>query len=125
MTGIDLSATHSFRQIKQLADRCGTRVVLVNTIPEIQNAFKITGLISGDVFVASDLDHALEHCEDTIIQAYQAPGAEAEPMREWLVQMVGAEHARDLARECQRLEVSAGEIIAREGEPAELDAFYS
>jgi sulfate permease, SulP family len=119
VTGIDSSATHSFRQIKQLADRCGARLVLVNMIPEIQNAFKITGLISGDVLVAHDLDHALEQCEDTIIKAYQASGTEAEPMREWLVQVVGAEHSRDLARECRRLEVSAGEIIAREGEPAD------
>jgi SulP family sulfate permease len=119
VTGIDSTATHSFRQIKQLADRCGTRLVLVNMIPEIHNAFKISGLISQDVLVAHDLDRALEQCEDTIIKAYQAPGAEAEPMREWLVQMVGAEHARDLARECRRLEVSAGEIIAREGDRAD------
>ena len=119
VTGIDSSATHSFRQIKQLADRRGAQLVLVNMAPEIQNAFKVTGLISGNVLVASDLDHALEQCEDAIVEAYQAPGTEAEPMREWLVQMVGAEHARDLARECQRLEVSAGEIIAREGEPAD------
>lgn len=119
VTGIDSSATHSFRQIKQLADRCGARLVLVNMAPDIENAFKITGLVSGDVLVASDLDHALEQCEDEIIQAYQAPGIDAESLREWLVQVVGAKHAVDLARVCRRLEVTAGEIIAREGEPAD------
>jgi SulP family sulfate permease len=119
VTGIDSSATHSFRQIKQLTDRCGSRLVFVNMTPDIQNAFRVTGLISGDVLVASDLDHALEQCEDTIIKAYQAPGTEAESISEWLVHVVGAERALDLARECRRLEVAAGEIIAREGEPAD------
>jgi sulfate permease, SulP family len=33
--------------------------------------------------------------------------------------MVGAEHAHDLAKECQRLEVAAGEIIVRQGEAAD------
>jgi SulP family sulfate permease len=119
VTGVDSSATHSFRQIKQLADRCRARLVLVNMTPDIQNAFKIAGLISGDVMVASDLDHALEQCEDTIIKAYQAPGTEAVSLHNWLVKVVGADHARYLVHECRRLEVAAGEIIAREGEPAD------
>src|SRR5262249_39566205 len=103
VTGIDSSATHSFRQIKQLAGRCGARIMLANMSPDIQSAFEITGMISGDVLVASDLDHALEQCEDAIIQAYEVPGTEAESMREWLAQVVGAKHAADLARVCQRL----------------------
>jgi len=119
VTGVDSSATHSFRQIKQLADRCRARLVLVNMTPDIQNAFKIAGLISGDVIVASDLDHALEQCEDTIIKAHQAPGTEAVSLYNWLIKVVGADHARYLVHECRRLEVAAGEIIAREGEPAD------
>jgi hypothetical protein len=43
--------------------------MLANMTPDIQNGFKITGLISGGVLVAHDLDRALEYCEDTIIQA--------------------------------------------------------
>ena len=123
VTGIDSSATHSFRQIKQLADRCSARIVLVDMSPDIQSAFEITGMISGDVLVASDLDHALEQCEDAIIQAYEVPGTEAESMHQWLAQVVGAKHAVDLARVCRRLEVAAGEIIAREGEPADAMHF--
>ena len=119
VTGVDSSATHSFRQIKQLADRCRARLVLVNMTPDIQNAFKIAGLNSGDVIVASDLDHALEQCEDTIIKAHQAPGTEAVSLHNWLVKVVGADHARYLVHECRRLEIAAGEIIAREGEPAD------
>jgi SulP family sulfate permease len=119
VTGIDSSATHSFNQIKQLAYRHGAQLVFANMTVEIQDAFKIAGLISRDVIVARDLNRALEQCEDKIIESYQAPGNEVEPLREWLVQVVGPEHALHLTRECRRLEVAAGEIIAREGESAD------
>ena len=39
-------------------------------------------------------------------------------MREWLVRMVGAEHAHQLAKECRRLEVAAGDVIVRQGDGA-------
>ena len=122
VTGIDSSATHSFRQIKQLADCCGARLVLANMTLEIQNAFRLAGLISGDVVVASDLDHALELCEDAIIRAHQTSGTEAQSLRDWLVQVVGADQALHLAQECQRLEAAPGDIIALEGESA--DSMY-
>ena len=115
VTGIDSSATNSFRQIKQVADRCGTRLALTR---EIASAFRVTGVISNDVLVADDLDHALELCENAIIAAHQAPGGEARSLREWLVRMVGAEHAQQLAKECQRLEVAAGDVIVRQGDAA-------
>jgi hypothetical protein len=86
---------------------------------EVQNAFRITGLISDDVLLVSDLDHALELCENAIVEAYQAPGNEAKSLQEWLIQVVGTEHAVPLAGECRRLEVAAGDIIARQGDPAD------
>jgi len=119
VTGIDSSATHSFRQIKQSADRHGARLVLVNMTLEIQRIFRNAGLISADVAVASDLDHALELCEDAIIKADQPSGSETESLNDWLVHVVGSEHAAHLAQECERLEVASGAIIAVEGEPAD------
>jgi sulfate permease, SulP family len=119
VTGIDSSATNSFRQIKQLADRCGTGLVLVNMTPDVQSAFRIAGLISSDVLVVDDLDHALEQCENAIIGAYRTAGSDATSLRQWLVQVVSAEHALHLAGECERLEVPGGTIIARQGEAAD------
>jgi len=46
--------------------------------------------------VASDLDRALELCENAIIGAYQAGGSESESLHEWLVDVVGTEHASPL-----------------------------
>jgi SulP family sulfate permease len=112
-----------FRQIKQAADGCGTRLALVNMTREIESAFRITGVISDDVLVVSDLDHALEQCENEIIKAHRAPGSESRSLLAWLVQMVGAEHAHQLAKECHRVEVAAGETIVRQGDAADSMLF--
>src|SRR5262245_7525311 len=119
VTGIDSSATNSFRQIKQAADRTGARLALVSMTREVESAFRITGVISDDVLVSNDLDHALESCENAIIGIHQAPGSEARSLHQWLVQMVGVKHANQLAKECQRLEVAAGEIFVRQGDAAD------
>ena len=123
VTGLDSSATNSFRQIEELADACGARLVLVNMAREIHDVFRISGLISSDVLVASDLDRALELCENAIIEAYQPEASESESLHEWLVDAVGTEHASRLVEECQRIEVTPGEIIAREGEKADAMHF--
>ena len=124
VTGIDSSATNSFMQIKQVADGYGTRLALVNMTREIESTFRVTGVISDDgVLLMSDLDHALEQCENAIINAHHAPGSEARSLLAWLVQMVGAEHAYHLAKECHRLEVAAGEIIVRQGDTADAMHF--
>jgi sulfate permease, SulP family len=73
VTGIDSSAMHSFTQIKQAADELGARLVLVNLSSELRNAFRARGFIGGDVIVASDLDRALESCEQTVIAAHMGP----------------------------------------------------
>ena len=41
-------------------------------------------------------------------------------MRDWFMQILGTEHdAEELMRRCQRIEVDAGEIIVRAGDPAD------
>jgi SulP family sulfate permease len=119
VTGIDSSATHSFSQIKQVTDESGARIVLVNLKADLQRALQGIGLITPDVTVASDLDRALETCEDAIIAAYQGASTEADSLRGWLAKALGsAEHAEALAALCHRFEVRAGDIIARQGEPS-------
>src|SRR5262249_46925257 len=117
--GIDSSATNSFRQIKQAADGCATRLALVNMTREIESGFRITGGFSDDVLGADHLAWPLELCESAIIAAHQAPGSEARSLRGWLVRMVGAEHADQLAKECRRFEVAAGDVIVRQGDVAD------
>ena len=118
--GFDSSATHSFSQIKQVAETAGARLVLVNLTPELEAAFTSSGLLSPDVTVGLDLDHALETCENATIAAHRAETAEGRTLREWLTTALGdAGHADELALACERFEVAQDEVIARQGDPTD------
>ncbi len=119
VTGIDSSATQSFAQIKQAAGETGAHIVLVKLTPELERVFRIAGFISDDVIVASDLDRALESCEQAIIDAHLAEVTDQRSLRAWLGEALGdAQLADRLAEYCRRLEVKTGDILARQGEPA-------
>jgi sulfate permease, SulP family len=118
--GVDSSATHSFTQIKRAADELGARLVLVNLTPELSKAFRASGFLTDDVLLVPDLDQALETCEDAIIEAAQRARGETRSLHEWLTEAFGnAEYADFLVKQCARIEVAPGDIIARQGDPAD------
>jgi len=118
--GFDSSAGHSFAQIKRATDAAGARLVLVNLTPELTAAFNALGLLSEAGAVASDLDHALEACEDVIIAAYHSAAGEARTLMEWLSAALGdAGYAARLTAACERFEAAAGQVIARQGDPTD------
>jgi sulfate permease, SulP family len=120
VTGIDSSATHSFLQIKEAAVFSGARIVLVNLTPELERAFRAVGFISDDIMIAPDLDRALESCEQAVIEAHQPEDKDIGSFRTWLSEALGdSHHADDLAKYCNRREVEAGDVIARQGEVAD------
>jgi sulfate permease, SulP family len=124
VTGIDSSATHSFLQIKEAATAVGTRIVLANLTPELEKAFRAVRFVSDDIIIASDLDRALESCEQAVIEAHQPAGDDIGSFRTWLSEALGnPQHAERLAQYCQRREVQAGDIIARQGEVADAMHF--
>jgi sulfate permease, SulP family len=118
VTGIDSSATFSFTQIKQVADQCGARMIFTCLTRDVENVFRATRFIS-DIVVAPNLDAALESCENAIIEAHQTHASDAGTLREWFTEALGgAENADQLIQHCKRIEVQPGEIIVREGDPA-------
>jgi SulP family sulfate permease len=120
VTGVDSSATHSFTQIKRAADEHGARLVLVNLTREIEKAFHAIRFVSDDIMIVPNLDQALETCENLIIEAAQSARAEVKPLHEWLAEAIGnSEHADFLVRQCVRIEVGPGDVIARQGDPAD------
>jgi SulP family sulfate permease len=66
-----------------------------------------------------ELDHALEWCENEIIAQHEGHGDEEASLRDWFVRILDTEEdATELVRRCERIEVEAGDIIVRAGEPA-------
>jgi SulP family sulfate permease len=67
----------------------------------------------------SDLDRALESCEQKVIEIHRAEAGDRPSLRAWLSDALGsAEHADRLAEYCRRLDVPAGGTIARQGDAA-------
>src|SRR6202021_2656051 len=119
IAGVDSAATQSFAQIKQAATEAGARIVLVKLSPELERAFRSARFVSDDIVVASDLDRALESCEQAIIEAHRAQVTDSRSLRAWLSEALGDAHLADwLAEYCRRLEVQPGDVIARQGDPA-------
>jgi sulfate permease, SulP family len=117
VTGIDSSATHSFTQIKQAADKCGARLVLVNVSAALTSAFRAIGFLANDIIIASDLDHALEWCEDAVIASHRTDDRAIRSLREWLSEALGSvTYADILAQQCKRIQFGPGETVARQGE---------
>lgn len=124
VNGIDSSATHSFTQIKRTAEQQGAKLVLVNLTPALVNAFANMGFQTKDVLVVPELDRALEQCENAIIAAHAREGDQVLSLRDWLAEAMGdATIADKLAAECKRLEFAEGDIIARQGAPADAMHF--
>jgi sulfate permease, SulP family len=120
VTGIDSSATHSFRQIKRLADERGVKLVFVNVAGELDRAFRATKFWSHEIIVGSDLDHALETCENAIITEFRSRSSEGESFEEWLTEALGGTHsATILAQHCSRIELHPGQVVARQGQTAD------
>jgi SulP family sulfate permease len=110
---------HSFTQIKQAAEEAGAQLVLVNLPAELGKTFHARGFITGGVTVSSDIDRALEACEQAVIGARSTGGGDAASLRDWFTQALGSvEFADQLSAFSRRLEVGKGEIIATQGNPA-------
>jgi len=119
VTGLDSAATQSFAQIKQTATEAGARIILVKLSPELERAFRSARFISDDIIVASDLDRALESCEQAIIETHRAHVTDSRSLRTWLAEALGDAHLADLLSDyCKRLEVQAGDVIAHQGDAA-------
>jgi SulP family sulfate permease len=94
--------------------------VLVHLAPTAEKALRSSGFISGDVDIFAELDHALEWCENEIINEHQGLGQEEASLRDWFTQILGTEDdATTLIHHCQRIEVDAGETIVRAGDAAD------
>jgi SulP family sulfate permease len=120
VTGIDSSAAYSFAQIRRAARNRGTRLVLVHLPAAAEKALRSSEFISHEVSIVSELDHALEWCENEIIAQHQGREQEEASLRNWFARILGTEEdAAELINRVDRLEVDAGEVIVRAGDAAD------
>jgi SulP family sulfate permease len=120
VTGIDSSAAYSFAQIKRAAQDRGVKLVLVELASGAEKTLRSSGFITDDVGIVPELDHALEWCENEVIEQHQGLEQEEASLRDWFVQILGNEDdAYALMHRCERIEVGSGDTIVRAGEAAD------
>jgi SulP family sulfate permease len=120
VTGVDSSAAYSFAQIKRSAHDLGVELILVHLSAAAEKVLRSSDFIGEGVTIIPELDHALEWCENEIISQHQDLAQEEASLRDWFARLLESESdADELIRRCQRIEVAAGEIIVRAGDPAD------
>ncbi len=120
VTGIDSSAAYSFAQIKRSAQDRGIRLMLVHLPAAAEKALRSSDFITKEVSIVPELDHALEWCENEIINDHKGREQEEASLRDWFIQILGTEDdATELMHRCQRIEVDDGDTIVRAGDPAD------
>jgi SulP family sulfate permease len=120
VTGVDSSAAYSFAQIKRSAADLGVELILVHLSVAAKKVLRSSDFIGEGVTIIPELDRALEWCENELIAQHQGLAQEEASLRDWFTGILDSEDDADkLIRRCQRLEVEAGDIIVRAGDPAD------
>ena len=124
VTGIDSSAIHSFTQIQRAVEAAGARLVFVNLSEQLAAAFRNVGFFKSHVIVEHDLDHALEKCENVIIETHREQDSQKGTLVEWLsAALEDRHHAETLANLCERIEFGEGDVISHQGDPSDCMHF--
>src|SRR5262249_38310438 len=91
-----------------------------NLAADLQRSLRASQFSMQGVILASDLDRALESCEEAIIESHSSKVGQERSLRAWLSEDLGdTDYADYLVEHCRRLDVQAGEVIAKQGGPAD------
>ena len=114
VTGIDSSAALSIAGMQRLASDRDFVLALASLRPDTQQRLAAAGIDEADsrTRVFADLDRAAEWCEDRTLGA-SAAGVRDVPLEETLGD---AAHGRRLLRYVDRLVLSPGDVLVREGD---------
>ena len=128
--GLDSSALHSFVKIRQTASERGFTVIYAHFSEEAQRAFEQENFIDGSPLVShvfSDLDRALEWCENQLLAAEDIePAIESHSWQEELEELFdNDELAGRLMTYLEEGHSAPGEHLAVQGETCEAIHFIT
>jgi SulP family sulfate permease len=121
VSGLDSSAVESFVKMKQLAQANNFVLVLTHLSPAMQGKLEMEMLTRPDEALwctFSDMNHGVAWCEEQIIKTGVAPGKEFPTLFQQLGKFLpGLAERRNYKAYCERMEVKAGHILIRQGQP--------
>ena len=125
--GFDVSTSNDFNKLKQLSDRYDIELLFSSVLPHLQPLLAGGDLLerkSGGPLFFDDLDHALEWCENALLEGAALFATTLVTVEEQLAQhaIIDNRDVSALHRYLERVETKAGDVIVRQGD--ESDAMY-
>jgi SulP family sulfate permease len=119
VSGMDAAAAVTFLKIRNLVAGSGAILVLCGLSADVENTLRRNGIdLDGDpaLLHLGDLDQALEHCEQHLLEALTREET-WQDVEDYLARTIGPnERLHDLVAVMQRIEFAPGERIIRAGE---------
>ena len=122
VTGLDSSAIFSFVKIKHMIDANDLTLVLTNVPDDVVREFHHNGLYTDDHFLLfPDLDHGIEYCEDALLRDFQVTQKRISATLNMQLVDNGFKRADALRLMAylERIELSPGDILMQQGDPAD------
>lgn len=121
VSGIDGAAATSFVKIARAAARANVTLIFAAMGGGVEKHWAAAaGNLDDAIQHFTDLDHAMEWCEDQIIASYATPPDGEPTLRRWLEAEFGdADTAARLVSVLQRRDIASGETLCTEGEAAD------
>jgi len=126
VSGLDSAATSGFLKIRRTSEENNVQVFLTHLSPEIRNTLTLGGISlapGSTIRLETDIDHALEQAEETILRE-QAEDTEDAEFLDHLTALVGPHpRLRALLDQMTPLSMQAGDVVITAGERAS-DMFF-
>ena len=125
--GFDVSAAVDFKKLKQLSDRHGIDMLISSVLPQLQPVLmeaEIVERVSGRPALFNDVDHALEWCENVLLEDANLLATTRITVEQQLAAHanIDAGDVGTLYIFLERMETEAGHTIFNQGD--ESDALY-
>ncbi len=122
VTDIDISAANSFVRMKQFAASRGITLVFSSLSREIKEQLERSGFFGKEDKVSkkfADFDHALEWCEEAIIEKVVRGVSSRVPIREILSEIFDRKPEIALFRKCLKMrQIAPGDTLFKKGDEA-------
>ncbi|MEW9835809.1 cyclic nucleotide-binding domain-containing protein [Mesorhizobium marinum] len=126
VSGLDSAATSGFLKIARMSEDHRVKVFLTHVSDEVEKTLGLAGIKfggQGAMTLEVDIDHALEHAEEAILQEQPEHGVHA-GLLSHLTAIAGPHHRMgDLLDHMTRVPVEVGDLVIRAGETAD-DVFF-
>ena len=123
--GIDSSAVMSLTRLHQFAEREGFSIIFSEVPPHVERVLRTSGILRADGVsqLYTNLDSALEWCEDQLLSELVRPEDALRSTEEWLASEIGSKEllARLLTR-LEKVEYQTGASVFIQGEQG--DSLY-